>query len=289
MLQRGETVDLQSSRHELAWKVGPSLRVPQGDGAVTLCRGTGLFKVTDSLVVYYDGMQRRLNAYRQGQVVPIVDALMVDDVSQLNVGVNLVSLFDPLGRRLLMFYNGNTSVVVQGVSEAPVASGCDVLAYVDERDGSFHVMDKGERQDVEAFAPNSFKAGNGLVAYVTNTGAFRCYRGGNVYPLGDFEPSAYWVQDSVLLFVDQGLLKTFANDRIEVVERYVPEQWSVCGNTFAYLDTNRQLRTYRLGVRTVVSKEAGIQQFDQYPGVLAYRSNSGVTKVWWRGKLYERY
>ncbi|HEX2615989.1 MAG TPA: hypothetical protein VHL57_00530 [Flavobacteriales bacterium] len=288
VLQRGETVEMKGSRHQLAWKVGPSLRIPKGDGSTTLCHGAGSFFVTDSLIVYYDQLQRTVNAYWHDQVVPIADALMVDDVPGLQVGANLATLFDPAGRRVLLFQGGRTSILLDGVSEAPIAVGCDVVAYVDERDGSFHVMDKGQRLDLEAFPPTSFKAGSGLVAYITNTGAFRCYVNGNIYPLGDFTPSDYWVQDSVLLFVDQGQLKAFVNDRIEVVERFLPETWAICGNTIAYLDINRQPRLFRLGVRTLVSKEAGVKKFDLYPGALAYRSNSGVNKVWWRGRLYER-
>ena len=68
-------------------------------------------------------------------------------------------------------------------------------------------------------------------------------------------------------------------DRIDVVERFLPETWAISGNTIAYLDINRQPKIYRLGVRTQVSKEAGIKAFDLYPGALTYRSNSGVSKV----------
>lgn len=288
-LQRGETVELRGSRHLLAWKVGPSLRIPKGDGTETLCRNTGVFTVTDSLIIYNDRLNQTVSAYWNGQVVPVADVLMTDGDPQWQQAANLATFYDAAGRRLLLFYNGRTSVIAEGVSAPQVAVGCNVAAYIDDRDNSFHVMDKGERYDLEAFAPLSMKAGSGLVAYVTNTGSFKCYTGGNVYPLGDFTPSDYWVQDSVLVFLDQGQLKTFNGDRIDVIERYVPESWSICGSTIAYLDVNRQPRLYRRGVRTQVGHEAGVKQIDQYPGALVYRSNSGAAKVWWNGKLYEHY
>lgn len=288
-LQRGETVDFKGSKYQMAWKVGPSLRVPKDNGSESLCRGTGEFTVTDSLVVYHDQLNQTLVVYWRNRLITVADVLMVGDGAQWSAGSNTVLFFDRGAQRVLLFYRGATSVLCNGSDVARVAPGGDVVAYMDDRDETFRVFDKGEIRDIEPFAPISFRTGNGLAAYVSNGGAFRCYRNGSVYNLLDFAPTDYWVQDSVLLFVDQGMLKTFSNNAVDIVERFIPEQWAVCGDMIAYLDLNRSVRVYRNGVRTQVSKEAGVKHFDLYPGALTYRSNSGISKVWWKGKVYEHY
>ena len=55
------------------------------------------------------------------------------------------------------------------------------------------------------------------------------------------------------------------------------------------MDLNGFLMLYRDGVRTKVSTEAAVRSFNLYPGAVSYVSNSGTSKVWWRGKLYEHY
>lgn len=289
VLQRGETVEVKGSRHLLAWKVGPSLRIPKDDGAETLCRGTGAFSVQDSLIVYHDQLEQTLKVFWRNRVMPVADVLVAGEGPQWVAGTNTLLFFDRDARRVWLFYRGDVKVLCSGADVARVAPGGDIVGFMDDRDDTFRVFDRGETIDLEPFAPISFRAGSGVMAYVTNGGAFKCYKDHQVWPLLDFAPTDYWVQDSVVLFLDQGMLKTFTGNGVEVIERYVPEQWSVSGGLVAYLDLNRTLRTYRNGVRTVVSKEAGIKWFDLYPGAIAYRSNSGAAKVWWRDKLYERY
>lgn len=288
-LQRGETVQVKGSQHLLAWKTGPSLRIPTGDGAETLCRGVGEFTVHDSLIAYHDQLDQTLVVYWRGRTMPVADVLMAGEGPQWKAGANTLVFFDKGARRVLLFYRGEVSTLCTGADVARVAPGGDVVAYMDDRDDTFRVFDRGERIDLEPFAPVSFRAGAGLVAYISTGGALRCYRDHQVWTLADFAPTEYWVQDSVLLFVDQGMLKTFTDGRVDIIERYVPEQWAVSGDLVAYLDLNRSLRLYRRGVRTVAGKEAGIKRFDLYRGAVAYRSNSGTSKVWWNGKLYEHY
>lgn len=97
------------------------------------------------------------------------------------------------------------------------------------------------------------------------------------------------MQDSLLLFVEQGLLKVFAGGKLEVVERYVPEKWQVFGGWLVYLDLNRTLRSWSPRGRVQLSKEASIASFDLYRDAVVWRSNMGAVKVWWNGKVHEHY
>ncbi len=288
-LQRGETVDVRSSHHQVAWMVGPVLRIANEDGPLTICRGTGNWSVTDSLIAYHNTIDRTLNVWWRGRSFPVADVLMSSDAPQWKAGCNTLVFFDHTARRVYLFYRGETTELCNGVDYSRVAPGGDVVAYMDDYDDTFRVFDHGERIDLEPFPPQTFQAGLGIVGYVNNGGALRCYQDHKVVSLADFAPTNYWVQDSVMLFVESGMLKTLTNGKVDVIERYVPETWSVSGAMITYLDLNRQPRIYHRGERLTLSKEAGIKQVDLYTDAITWRSNSGMVKVWWRGKEYEHY
>jgi hypothetical protein len=288
-LQNGEPVEVETSRHMLAWKTGPSLRIPKGDGAETLCPNVGRFTVSDSLIAYHDQLQQNLMVYWKGRKMPVADVLMSSEDVVWKSGPNTLLLYDLGRQRVLLFYRGQVSVLCDGDDTSRSEPGGDMVAYMDQYDDTFHIFDKGQVFDVDPFAPSSFKVGDGLVAYVTSAGAFRCFKDGRVWDIADFAPDDYWVRDSVLVFTEQGRFKTFAKGAVETIEQVVPEHWDVSGSAIAYLDVNGVLRLYRDGERIKVSSESGVKDFGLYPGAVSYVSNSGSSKVWWNGKLYEHY
>lgn len=110
-----------------------------------------------------------------------------------------------------------------------------------------------------------------------------------MWDIMDFAPGEYWVRDSVVVFRDQDMFKVFSNGAVETLERNMPAKWAAVGGMVVWLDTRNVLQLYQGGQRITVSKEAGIGHFDVYPGTVTFRSNSGDTKVWWKGKLYSHY
>ncbi|HRN36135.1 MAG TPA: hypothetical protein PLL18_04395, partial [Flavobacteriales bacterium] len=181
------------------------------------------------------------------------------------------------------------STLCNGADPNRSAAGGDVVAYMDEYDDTFRIFDKGSEYEVDAFAPASFQVGEGLVAYVSSTGAFRCYRNGSMWDLMDFAPDEYWVRDSVVVFRDGSLFKVFAGGAVETLERTMPAQWTAVGTLVAWLDERGVLKVFHNGKQRPVSGEAGIREYHAWPETVAYKSNSGDTKVWWNGKLYSHY
>ena len=288
-LERGEPAQVSVSKHLLAWKSGPALRIPAGDGANTLCRSVGRYTVSDSIIAYHDLMQQNLVARWNGRTIPIADVLMTSEDVVWKAGSNTLLLYDQGARRVLLFYRGKVSVLCNGTDPGRSVPGGDVVAFMDEYDDTFRVFDKGAEYDVEAFAPASFQVGEGLVAFVNSAGAFRCFQGGHMWDIMDFAPDEYWVRDSVVIFRDNDMFKVFSNGAVETLERNIPTQWAAVGGMVAWLDTRSVLQLFHAGQRITVSKEAGIGQFNLYPGTVTFRSNSGDTKVWWNGKLYSHY
>lgn len=288
-LQAGEPVQVAASNHLLAWKSGPSLRIPGAAGGKTLCPSVGRFTVSDSIIAFHDQMQQTLSAYWKGRTVPIADVLMSSESVVWKSGSNTLLLYDLGQRRVLLFYRGRTSVLCRGDNPARSEPGGDMVAFMDEFDDTFRVFDRGDEYEVEPFAPASFQVGNGLVAYVNSAGAFKCFQGGRVWDIADFAPDEYTVRDSVVVFRERDLFKIFSGGVVQMLERTMPAQWKVSGGLVAWTDVSGVVKLYHNGEKTVISKESGVDRFDLYPDAVSYRSNSGSTKVWWAGKLYDHY
>lgn len=288
-LQGGEPVQVAAYKYLLAWKSGPSLRIPAAGGGKILCPSVGRFTVSDSIIAFHDQMQQTLSAYWNGRAVPIADVLMSSESVVWKSGSNTLLLYDLGQRRVLLFYRGRTTVLCKGDNPSRSEPGGDMVAFMDEFDDTFRVFDKGEEYEVEPFAPASFQVGNGLVAYVNSAGAFKCFQGGRVWDISDFAPDEYSVQDSVIVFREGDLFKVFSGGALQTLERTMPTQWKVSGGMVAWLDVSGVVKLFHNGEKITVSKESGITQFDLYPDAVSYRSNSGSTKVWWAGKLYDHY
>jgi hypothetical protein len=102
-------------------------------------------------------------------------------------------------------------------------------------------------------------------------------------------PTDYFVQDSVITWVEKGEWRTFHDGMVETIERYVPENWQVSGATIAYQDLNRELRIFRNGRRIVVTREPGIKHFRLVGDAVVWHSDTGTVNVWWQGTRYEQY
>lgn len=287
--QRGETVDVKSSRGLLAWKQGERLFLAGVAGPKLLCQDAGQFTVNDSLVAFHNEIDRTLCVYWHGQTIPLADVLMASEAPQWQAGNNTLTFYNRGTRQVLLFYRGNTEVLCENVDYTRVSCGGDVVAYMDDSDDTFRVFDHGVRMDLEQFAPVDFRAGSGIVGYTSATAALRCYSGHKVYSLAESMPTAYYVQDSVITWVEGGQWRTFTAGKVETLERFVPESWQVSGAVIVYQDLNRELRMYHRGKRTVITKEAGVKSFQLHGDAVVWQSNSGTTKVWWKGRIYERY
>lgn len=287
-LERGGPVDVAVSRNLMAWQYGPALRVPLADGASTICRQVGRFSVGDSLIAFIDQMQHQMKVMWKGNILPVADVLMDSDVPWKS-GSNTLLLYDQGRKRVLLFYRGRVSTLCNGDDPSRSVPGGDVVAFMDEYDNTFRIFDKGEQYEVEAFAPQSFQVGEGLAALVNTSGTFRCYQGGRMWDIMDFAPDEYWVRDSVVVFRDRNQFKAYSNGAVETLERNMPAQWNVVGGLVAWTDERGVLKAFRAGKRYTVGTEAGIGEFQVYPGTITYKSNSGDTKVWWNGKLYSHY
>ncbi|MFZ1686764.1 MAG: hypothetical protein WAU70_05055 [Flavobacteriales bacterium] len=288
-IERGSRPNVIASDGMAAFYIGNTLKVIGTNGAKSIAYNCTDFNVQDSLIAFHDNAQHILGMYWKNRVLTVADVLSESDHPQWLAGPNTLLFYDHDRRTIYLTYRGETSELCRSSDFARVSAGGDIVAYVNGDDQTFHVFDHGQDNMVHDFAPRNFQAGDGLVGFVDVNGALKCYNNGMVYDVSDFAPDQYWVQDSLLLFVEQGMLKVFRGDRLEIVERYVPEKWQVFGGLLVYLDLNRTVRSWQAGKRSQLSKEAAIASFELHRDVVLWRSNSGSVKVWWQGRTYEHY
>ena len=279
--------DLLGSDGLVAYTTGPRLSLARATGPVVLSENASELSVGDSLVSYHDHMTGKLMLAWRNKVFQVADMVRTTDPPKWTTGRNIFTCFDRDTRSLQVFHRGKLTTLVDSLDAVRVALGSDLVAYFSHADQRFHVHHDMADQVLEEFQPIDFLAGDGLVAYTDATLNFKCWVRGRVTSLLDHAPTKYWVQDSVLLFVDRGMWWTMKDDVPEVIEPYVPEQWSVDGATVVYLDLNREVRSYRRGARKSVSREAAIGRFEHYGNAVLYRNELNILKVAWKGKIRE--
>lgn len=295
MLQDGRTVMLEQgsgstplcSDHEVAWLSGGALKVAREDGAYVVAPEVGVFTVQDSLVAFHDLQASALQVWWRGRTITVAEVEQGSAAPQWSIGANTLTFYDRSRSRVSLFHRGEVKVLFDSTDIGLVAMGSDIVAYWDDGPGEFRVFDHGRTEDLEPFRPRSFKAADGVVGYVSNGGSFKGYRNGSAFTLLDHTPTEYWVQDSVLLFVDNGFLMTEEGGRAEVVERYVPEQWDVRDASIFYLDLDRGIHRWRHGQRTRIAEGMATKRFERWGNVVLWRGDDGVLRCWWKGKRYE--
>jgi hypothetical protein len=107
-----------------------------------------------------------------------------------------------------------------------------------------------------------------------------------VHTLTTSIPSGYWVQDSLLIYLDDGRLRLYRPEGPITVEEYVPERWQVHGGDLIYLDINRELHGIIGGERVRLGDEANIPSFDLFGGSVLYRSPTRMTTIIRNGRTY---
>jgi hypothetical protein len=282
-LDAGGIRTIKAAGDRLAWTSGDSLHVLRGDRAVFIASGVHEFTVSDSLVVYHDSVARELNVLWRNQVVPLASIERSSVRPQWSQGSNTVCFLDRSSLRLFLFHRGQVQVLCDSTGVGIVAPGSDRVGYWDEHAGEFRVWEPKGITRLADQRPRSAAAGKGLLAFVDAHGRLRCQDAQGVHTLTDTMPTAYWVRDSLLLYVKAGQLMLYDGRAAVKVERYIPEQWEVNGGSLVYLDINRELHALEGGERRRIGREAGIPHFELFGDAVLYTSPTGpVTVV--RGK-----
>jgi hypothetical protein len=208
------------------------------------------------------------------------------DAPQWSVGANTLTFFDRAAHSMYLFHHGETRLLADSTDMGIAVNGLDVVGYWDGQTKQFKVLHGSKEEVASETRPVSAKAGRRMLAFVDGGGRLRCSTPDGLFTLTDTMPTAYWVQDDLLLYLQGGSLMLFHKDGPQVVEPYVPERWQVWDDRLVYLDINRELRGIEAGRRVRYGNEAAIPRFDVYGDAVVYPSPTGFITVVRRGKKY---
>jgi hypothetical protein len=255
-------------------------------GKVTTINTNSLkYYAEDSLVAFYDATQSFLAAYYQGRIFRLEDGLVGNNPSSFRCGDNTIAYYSPRSGDLMVFYQGQKYSLEPFVNEGTFKAGRDIVAYVNEADQKFKVFYKGETYVIEDFPPESYKVGEGIVAYVDNTQRFKLFCNGEVMDLSSSEPGFYDIQNRIVVFEEQGYFKTWYKDQIYELENYVPDKWKAQWNTIVYIDQNKNIRVFRDGENKVLTYDI-VEDMDLFRDVIVTNKGMNIHNVYYNGKKY---
>lgn len=278
--------DPRGTRSRIAWLSGDTLKTVREGRAHVVATHVQDFAVSDSLIIVHDSLAHELNLLWRGRSHPLAEVQRGSERPQWSLGSNMAAVFNKDSRRLSLFHHGQVRVLCDSTDLGLVVMGDGLIGYWDGHAREFKVLGPKGEEKLSDLRPADAKAGDGLLAFVDGNGRFRCYAKGVQHRLLDEPPSGFWVKDSLLLYLDRGRLMLFDQERVTMVEPYVPEKWKIEGGLLTYLDINRELRGIEDGERFRFGSEANIADFALYGQSVVYRSPLGNTVVATRRRTY---
>lgn len=277
----------RGTRSRIAWLSGDTLKTVREGREHIVATHVQEFAVSDSLIIIHDSLAHELDVIWHGRLHPLAEVQRGNERPQWSLGSNMAAVFNKDSRQLLLFHRGKARVLCDSTDLGLVVMGDGLIGFWDGHAREFRLLGPNGEEKLSDLRPADAKAGDGLLAYVDGNGRFRCYANGEQHRLLEEPPSGFWVKDSLLLYLDRGRLMLFDQERLTMVEPYVPEKWRIEGGLLAYLDINRELRGIVGSERFRFGNEANIADFDLYGQSVVYRSPLGNTVVATRRRTYE--
>ncbi len=301
----GFTNNFQISDNLITFQNAKALLVWDNGKITTLSNYCEQFYLGDSLVLFFDGVQKEYRAYYNGKVSPIEGYLAAnastttfntDNPTSISTDMDIASgqlpgvrvsdniaAYVNYANQFHIFYHGD--VIEQ---ETYMVSSFDVgrntVAYVDAN-RAFKVFQKGKTTEIDNFPPYTYAAGDDVVAYVGYDNYFKIFYNDSLYSIGYFEPD-FQVRDNIVAFQDAtGYFKVFYKGRIYTLESYYPNNIVVGYNSVAYVNRANVLRLFSEGQIYDVTN-ADISQWRLDYDVLQYRFGTNMFKVFYKGRTY---
>ena len=300
----GFTRDFQVTDNLITYENANALLVWDKGKNITLSNYCEQFFTGDSLVVYFDGVQKEFRAYYNGHVYPIEGFLAANNASNvLGTGSTKVSEDMQIASGQLpsvkvsdniaayVNYSNQFKIFFHGVitdQENYLIDNFDVgrntVAYVDVNQ-QFKIFHDGTTKKISEFPPVSYAAGDNLVAFIDNDNSFKIFYDDSVYNMGYLQPD-YIVKDNIVAFEDAtGYFKVFYKGKIYTLENYYPTNIVAGYNSVAYVNKSNVLRLFTAGnIYDVTS--AGVSNWRLDYDVVQYQFGSNMFKIFYMGKTY---
>lgn len=267
------------------YNIGGVVRIIENGNITTVGTHAVQLQAEDSLVTFYDSSQKLLAVYYKGKIHMLEDVLAGRNIILFKSGDNMVAWVSSTTRDLKVFYRGKTTVIEPFISGGKFLAGRDILAWVNQSDMKFRVFCRGNVYQTEEFPPESWLTGDGLVAYVDNTGSFKVFDNGETMDISSFPPDFYEVRNRMVIYGEQGYFKVWYNNRSYTLETWIPDKWEAEWNTVIYRDLNRNVKIFSGGETKVLTYDLA-EEIHLYRDIVVVNKGMNNHNVYYRGKKY---
>lgn len=215
----------------LVWNIATTLNIWDDGEQKTLTFQVGQYEVRDSLVVFQDLRYNSVKVYYKGEIIDLYTSSGVLTMPDY-VGENIVAYRDN-GNYNKIFWRGEIHDLDVWHEPYKFSGGTDMVAFNDPVNGTFAIFEKGEFFDVENFHMDSYKVGNGFVAYKNLNGDLKMYQDGEIIELASF--ASFWVvRDNVVYWEENGFTYAYIDGTKIEVSRYIPADYKVKNGVVAF-------------------------------------------------------
>jgi len=285
-LERTSRVGFRATDHLGAYKLANALKVYENGTTKVLCQNAGAWAVDDSLVGWFDEVQRTFNVYYRGEVQVLEDALANEPIHSWKSGDNLFAWVTNLENKLKVFYHGYIYELTPQATKVQYEASLDMVIYQDSQDNGFYAFLRGEIIHLESVMPLSYKVGKGTAAYIDVTGSLKVLSGTKVYTAYPYEPQEYHVIDSLVIIKDRDRIRVFADGQLQELENFWPTKWVASWGTLAYIDENKAIKVWHKGHKEVALQRDSFVDFNYDRNLLLVTMPNRRVKVWWNGQIY---
>ncbi|MBN2482250.1 MAG: hypothetical protein JXB19_10940 [Bacteroidales bacterium] len=261
------------------------VRIIENGAITTVSTNAVQYEAEDSLVAFYDRSRALLAVYYQNTVSALEDGIAGRSYSGLVCGDNIVAYVSSITDDLKAFYQGEVVVVEPYFSGTRYQAGKDILVYLNDSDQKLKVFYRRSVYELEDFAPVSFQAGDGIVAYIDHTGAFKIFSNGRITEISGFAPDFYRVYDRIVVFGEQGYFKAWYKDNVYNLENYIPSEWHAEWNSIVYRDINRNVKVFRDGKHEVLTYDL-IEDIQLYRDIIVVNKGMNNYNVYYKDRRY---
>ncbi len=285
-LIQGSPIKYTATDYLLGYSIYEQLNVYDNGKTRILSTACDGYIVQDSLIAWHDKIKQTMQIYYNGRVITVLDGLIYNPIKSFKAGDNTVAWVNSSTKNFSVFYQGNTIVLDDYSQEMNYDAGRDIVAFYDVPDQVFSVFINGEVSEIEPFIPKSYKVGDDMLAYVDNMDKLKYFDKDGVTTISDFEPKFYDVVDMVMVYEEQGFLKTFCNGEVYIIERYIPQPYKLDYNTIAYLDQSRFLKIFQPCSGSTITNER-IAELSLIRDLIIFTTGINKVNIYFSGQVYK--
>jgi hypothetical protein len=284
-LEVGGVSQFEALDYLAVYAVGSIVKIIEKGRVTTVTTHALRYQAQDSLVTFYDQNRELLALYYKGRIVVLEDGLAGKPYDNFRSGDNMVAYVSTRTWELRAFHKGLIEILEPSFSGGNFKCGRDIVAYVTPYEQKFKVFWQGQSFELEEFPPQSYQVGDGLVAYVDNTGSFKVFKQGETIEIASFVPDFYTVANQMVLYGEQGYFKTWFQDAPYLLETYIPNKWFADWNTIVYIDLNRNVKIFSRGEHKILTYDLA-EVISLYRDVVVVNRGMNNCNVYYNGKKY---